>query len=126
MEQVEQVKSTVRDLLNAGEPDGPFVQTCKDEEIFKCPEFSNRIAQAGKRMYLGMLDNGGVLPGKTDCFEAGKFYTDGMSEKIKAIYFMCVYEACCEASIQFRINGKMNGKLRTAADDPKTQQEPLT
>jgi len=115
------VKSIVREQLEEDEvyATKPYVLEPKTN-IFNCEHFKLRIIQAVRRVYLGMLENGGMLPGKTDCFNAAEPYTVSMTEIQKAIYYMCVYEACCESSIHFKMAGKMNGKLREADNSPHT------
>lgn len=121
-EQAEQIFKTVKQLFDESEA---IIGVTYDENaepgkrLYEREDFNIRIAQAGRRLYLDMLNNGGQLPGKLDCADAGAFYTAGMNEQTKAVFYMCIYEACCEASAQFRMKGMMNGKLRKAADNPR-------
>lgn len=112
---------TVREQFEKDEPVFPFNEFDEsDVVVYQRKDFILRIVQAGRRQYLEMLDNGGVLPGKESCYESGKYYIEGMTEKTRALYYMCVYDALCEAAFQFRMAGKMNAGLRKAAEFPRS------
>jgi hypothetical protein len=117
-EQAEQVVRSVQQMFDDAEKiiGVTYDENAEpDKRLYEREDFNIRIAQAGRRLYLDMLNNGGQLPGKLDCADAGGFYTAGMNEQTKAVFYMCVYEACCEACAQFTLKGKMNEKLRKAA-----------
>ena len=120
-EKAKQIHLTVKQEFDRDEPGCSSVFYQQAGDVFQQKEFGLRCAQVGRRLYLAMLENGGIEPGKRDIAEAVGHYTLGMDEPVKAMFIMCCYEACCEASIQFRMKGKMNAQLRQAADFPGKQ-----
>lgn len=113
---VEQVRTGVKAQFEAMDTNAPFDELLDaDIEIYKRPDFQKRTELAGMKLYLGMLDNGGTLPGKQDCFIAGRKYVNGMTDRTAALFYMCIYEACCIASSEYMMRGKMNEKLSRAA-----------
>lgn len=120
-ERAQVIIGSVKEEFNRDEPHGPFIEPPPDGLlVFNQPDFIRRVCQVGRRLYLAMLDNGGLEPGKTDCIKAAANYIEGMSEDTKAMFYICCYEALCDASFEFRLRGKMNAKLRAAANNPKS------
>jgi hypothetical protein len=117
-ERVKEVVSTVDVFLAENNRDDVDYNRM-DENIFTCPEFLLRVQLAGMKLYKGMLNSGGELPGKTEMAVASNGLIKGMNDEERAIFIMCVFEATCVASTEYMAKGKMNAGLRKAADKPR-------
>jgi hypothetical protein len=123
-QKAEEVCKNVKQIMEENAIDGPFVAE-PGVDIFKDKGFDKRIKLVGARLYIGLVESGGVLPGKTDCYNACQEFNAGMNEYEKAMMLLCCYEAMSESNMVMMLKGKMNEKLGVAAYNPTAQQEPL-